>query len=109
MPVNCTASTITSTGAEITRIGCFRYLFVGKVKKEDTAHGAHQEDDIKPPVIEVELQIPKNLRQYGAVFRGHVHPQQHNRGEKVGAHNVRDEEDNHVRGLGACDGIEKFS
>lgn len=32
-------------------------LFVGKIKEEDAGQGADQKDDVKPAVVEVELQL----------------------------------------------------
>lgn len=33
-------------------------LLVSKIEEEDAGQGANQEDDIKPSVVEVELELP---------------------------------------------------
>ena len=43
-------------------------LLVGEIQEEDAGQGADQEDDVKPAVVEVELQLSQNLCHDGAVL-----------------------------------------
>lgn len=43
-------------------------LLVSEVKKADTGEGADQEDDVKPPVIEVKLEVAQYLSYDGPVL-----------------------------------------
>lgn len=54
-------------------------LFVGQVKKKDAGQSADQEDDVKPAVVEVELQLSKNLGHNGAILQWHAHAHQQHR------------------------------
>lgn len=45
-------------------------LFVSQIEEQYAGEGTDQEDDIKPTVIEVELKLPEDLCDYGAVLRG---------------------------------------
>lgn len=57
-------------------------LFVSQVEEEYAGEGADQEDDVEPAVVEVELQLPEDLRDDGAVLQRHAHAdQQHGRDE----------------------------
>ncbi|TNN59282.1 Na(+)/H(+) exchange regulatory cofactor NHE-RF3 [Liparis tanakae] len=47
-----------------------------RIKEEDAGQGADQEDDVKPTVVEVELQLPQNLRHDGAILQRHAHTHQ---------------------------------
>lgn len=59
-----------------------RCLFVSQVEEEYAGQGADQEDDVEPAVVEVELQLSKDLRDDGAVLQWHAHSdQQHGRDE----------------------------
>lgn len=49
---------------------------MSEIQEEDAGEGADQEDDIKPAVVEVELQLSKNLRHNGAIFQRHAHAHQ---------------------------------
>lgn len=51
-------------------------LLVGEIKEEDAGQGADQEDDVKPTVVEVELQLSQNLRHNGAILQRHAHAHQ---------------------------------
>lgn len=61
-------------------------LFVSQIEEQYAGEGTDQEDDIKPAVIEVELKLPKDLRDYGAVFWGHAHSDQQYRRHEVHSH-----------------------
>lgn len=61
-------------------------LFVGQIEEEYAGESTDQEDDIEPTVIEVELQLSKNLGDYGAVLQRHAHSDQQHRGDEVRAH-----------------------
>lgn len=54
-------------------------LLVGEIKEEDAGQGADQEDDVKPAVVEVELQLSQNLRHDGAILQRHAHTHQQDR------------------------------
>lgn len=54
-------------------------LLVGQIQEEDAGQGADQEDDVKPAVVEVELQLAKNLRHNGAILQRHAHAHQKDR------------------------------
>ena len=58
-------------------------LFVSQIEEQYAGEGTDQEDDIKPTVIEVELKLPEDLCDYGAVLRGHAHSVQQYRGHEV--------------------------
>lgn len=61
-------------------------LLVSQVEEQDAGEGADEEDDIKPAVIEVELEFPQDLCDYGAVFWGHAHSDQQHGRDEVHAH-----------------------
>lgn len=54
----------------------FWRLLVGEIKEEDAGQGADQEDDVKPAVVEVELQLSQNLSHNGAILQWHAHSHQ---------------------------------
>lgn len=58
-------------------------LLVSKIEEEDAGQGANQEDDIKPSVVEVELELPQDLRDYGAIFQRHAHTHKQHRGHEI--------------------------
>lgn len=58
-------------------------LLVSKIEEEDAGQGANQEDDIKPSVVEVELELPQHLCDYGAIFQRHAHTHQQHRGHEI--------------------------
>lgn len=51
-------------------------LLVSKIEEEDAGQGTDKEDDVKPSVVEVELQLSQNLRYDGAILQGHAHTHQ---------------------------------
>lgn len=51
-------------------------LLVGEIKEEDARQGADQEDDVKPTVVEVELQLSQNFGHNGAILQRHAHTHQ---------------------------------
>lgn len=58
-------------------------LLVSKIEEEDAGQGADQEDDIKPTVVKVELQLPQDLGHNGAILQRHAHTHQQHRRHKV--------------------------
>lgn len=54
----------------------FWCLLVGKIKEEDAGQRTDQEDDIKPAVVEVELEFSQNLCYNRAILQWHTHPHQ---------------------------------
>lgn len=57
-------------------------LLVSQIEEQDAGEGTDEEDDIKPAVIEVELEFSQDFCDYGAVLWGHAHSdQQHGRDE----------------------------
>lgn len=71
---------------------------MGKVGEEDGDKGGDKEDDIKPSMIEVELNWPKDLRDGFPVLMGHRHAHEQDRGEKVHAHELGQKEYDVFRG-----------
>lgn len=61
----------------------FWCLLVGQIKEEDAGQSADQEDDIKPAVIEVELQLSQNLCHNGAILQWHAHTHQQHRWHEI--------------------------
>lgn len=51
-------------------------LLVGEIKEEDARQGADQKDDVKPTVVEVELQFSQNFCHNGAILQRHAHTHQ---------------------------------
>lgn len=49
-------------------------LLVSKVEKDNAGQRTDKEDNIKPAMVEVELQFPKDLSDNSAIFQGHAHP-----------------------------------
>ena len=68
---------------------------------ENGADSRHQEHDVEPPMVEIELQVPEYFRDYGPVLEGHVHPHEQDHGHEVHAHDLREQEDDKVGALGA--------
>lgn len=60
-------------------------LLVSQIEEQDTGEGTDEEDDIKPAVIEVELEFSQDFCDYGAVFWGHAHSDQQHGRDKVHA------------------------
>lgn len=60
-------------------------LFVSQIEEQDAGEGTDQEDDIEPAMVEVELQLPEDLGDDGAVLQGHAHADQQHRGHEVHA------------------------
>lgn len=58
-------------------------LLVSEIEEEDAGQGANQENDIKPSVVEVELELSQDLCHYGAIFQRHAHTHQQHRGHKI--------------------------
>lgn len=52
---------------------------MGEIKEEDAGQGADQEDDVKPAVVEVELQFSQDLGHNGAILQRHAHAHQQHR------------------------------
>lgn len=51
-------------------------LLVGEIEEEDAGQGADQEDDVKPAVVKVELQLAQDFRHNGAILQRHTHTHQ---------------------------------
>lgn len=66
-------------------------LLVSKIQEEDAGEGADQEDDVKPTVVEVELQLPQDVGDDGAILQWHAHAHQQHARHKV--HPLRARED----------------
>lgn len=60
-----------------------RRLFVREIQEEDAGEGADEEDDVEPAVVEVELQLPQDVRHDGAILQWHAHPHQQHARHKV--------------------------
>lgn len=71
-------------------------LLVREVESNDAAEGAHQENHIKPTVIEVELESAQHLGYYRTVLHRHVHPKEQHRRDKVHAHYLGQDQDDDV-------------
>lgn len=48
-------------------------LLVCKVEEEDAGESADQEDDVKPAVVEIKLQLPQDFGDDAAVLQRHTH------------------------------------
>lgn len=64
-------------------------LLVSQVEEQDAGERADQEDHIEPAVVEVELQLPEDFGDDGAVLQGHAHSDQQHRGDEVHALEVK--------------------
>lgn len=51
-------------------------LLVSQVQEEDAGEGADQEDDVKPAVVKVELQLSQDVGHDGAILQRHAHTHQ---------------------------------
>lgn len=60
-----------------------RRLLVSEIQEEDAGEGADQEDDVKPTVVKVELQLPQDVGHDGAILQRHAHPHQQHARHKV--------------------------
>lgn len=81
---------------------------MGEIKEEDAGQGADQEDDVKPTVVEVELQLPQNLRHDGAILQRHAHTHQQHGWHEIHPHDLSEDEHDDVRGLAAWYRIEEL-
>lgn len=64
-------------------------LLVSQVEEQDAGERADQEDHVEPAVVEVELQLPEDFGDDGAVLQGHAHADQQHRGDEVHALEVK--------------------
>lgn len=64
-------------------------LFVSQIEEQYAGKSADQEDDIKPSMVEVELQFSQDFRDYSAVLQRHAHPDQQHGRDEVHAHYLR--------------------
>ena len=55
---------------------------------ENGAHGRHQEHDVEPPVVEIELKISEHLSDDRPVLQRHVHPHEQHHRHEVHAHDL---------------------
>ena len=63
------------------------FSLVSLVSEVEDGHGAggrHQEHHVKPPMVEVELEVAQHLGDDGSVLLGHVHPHQDHHRHEVG-------------------------
>lgn len=60
-----------------------RRLLVSEIQEEDAGEGADQEDDVKPAVVKVELQLAQDIRHDGAILQRHAHAHQQHARDKV--------------------------
>ena len=82
---------------------------MGEVEQGEGGGSRDEEGDVKPAVIEVELQVAEHGGDDGPVLGRHVHPHQdHHRGE-VHAHDLGEEEDKDVGALGAGEPDEELA
>jgi len=51
-----------------------RSLFMSDIEEGDGGKRRHQKDDVKPTMIETELEIAQHLGDDFSVLKGHVHP-----------------------------------
>ena len=58
------------------------------VKEPNRRKSRQQENDIKPSMVKVELQITQNLGNDRSIFKRHVHPHKNNRGNKIHPHDL---------------------
>lgn len=65
-------------------------LLVGQVEEEDAGQSADQENDVKPAVVEIELQLPQDFGDDAAVLQRHAHAHEQHRRHKV--HALREEQ-----------------
>ena len=56
---------------------------MGHIQNPHGGHRAHQEDNIEPAVVEVEVDVAQYLRYYDSVVRRQVHPHQQDTGDEV--------------------------
>ncbi len=61
-------------------------LFVSQIVKGYARQGADEKDNIKPAMVEVELQVAQHLGDDHAVLRGHVHAHEQNRRNEIHSH-----------------------
>lgn len=64
----------------------FWCLFVSQIEEQYAGESTDQEDHIEPTVVEVELQLPEDFGDYGAVLERHAHSDQQHGGDEVHAH-----------------------
>lgn len=67
----------------------------------DGADGCHQEHDIEPPMVEVELEVTQDFGDDGAILHGHVHPHEQHHRDEVHTHDLGQKQDDEVGALGA--------
>lgn len=82
---------------------------MGEIKEEDAGQGADQEDDIKPTVVEVELQLSQNLRHNGAILQRHAHAHQQYGWYKIHPHDLSEDKHDDIWGLVTWYCIEELS
>ena len=82
--------------------------FVHKVQQSQGEGGGHKEHQVEPPVVEVELEVPEDGGDDGAVLARHVHPHQDDHGGEVHPHDLREDEDDDVGAFGRGDPDEEL-
>lgn len=78
-----------------------RCLLVRKIQEEDAGEGTDQEDDVKPTVVKVELQLSQDIGHDGAILQWHAHAHQQHAGHKVHPHDLSQDEHDDVGRLAA--------